>query len=208
MTTVAAGWARFPRPTSATSSRSSDPKAKAWWVRRPYRWMDGAAFLCGYGAGARFSAGARLDQRRTAPARRRSAGTARNHRLLDVLLNQLHAHLSAVAEDRAQVWRPGGRGRCPTPPSSRPNARRRTSGRRSCATASSTRSSTTATLRCGTRLGGGAAGRADGPGTSAAFREPGGVYAGTSGLYIADTNNHRIAVADWATGTVRTLIGD
>ena len=115
MTTVAAGWARFPRPTSATSSRSSDPKAKAWWVRRPYRWMDGAAFLCGYGAGARFSAGARLDQRRTAPARRRSAGTARNHRLLDVLLNQLHAHLSAVAEDRAQVWRPGGRGRCPLP---------------------------------------------------------------------------------------------
>jgi DNA-binding beta-propeller fold protein YncE len=28
------------------------------------------------------------------------------------------------------------------------------------------------------------------------------------GLYIADTNNHRIAVADWASGTVRTLIGD
>ena len=27
-------------------------------------------------------------------------------------------------------------------------------------------------------------------------------------LYIADTNNHRIAVADWATGVVRTLIGD
>jgi hypothetical protein len=29
-----------------------------------------------------------------------------------------------------------------------------------------------------------------------------------NGLYIADTNNHRIAVADWATGMVRTLIGD
>jgi hypothetical protein len=57
-------------------------------------------------------------------------------------------------------------------------------------------------------LGSGAAGRADGPGTSASFREPGGVCAGPNGLYIADTNNHRIAVADWATGVVRTLIGD
>ena len=34
------------------------------------------------------------------------------------------------------------------------------------------------------------------------------VSAGVDGLYIADTNNHRIAVADWTTGTVRTLIGD
>jgi hypothetical protein len=59
-----------------------------------------------------------------------------------------------------------------------------------------------------TWLGSGVAGRADGPGPSAAFREPGGVCAGAEGLYIADTNNHRIAVADWTTGTVRTLIGD
>jgi hypothetical protein len=59
-----------------------------------------------------------------------------------------------------------------------------------------------------TWLGSGAAGRADGLGRSASFREPGGVCAGADGLYIADTNNHRIAVADWATGTVRTLIGD
>jgi hypothetical protein len=59
-----------------------------------------------------------------------------------------------------------------------------------------------------TWLGSGAAGRADGPGPAAAFREPGGVYAGSNGLYIADTNNHRIAVADWATGTVRTIIAD
>src|SRR6266849_6377504 len=58
-----------------------------------------------------------------------------------------------------------------------------------------------------TWLGSGAAGRADGLGMSASFREPGGVCAGVNGLYIADTNNHRIAVADWATGTVRTLIG-
>jgi DNA-binding beta-propeller fold protein YncE len=59
-----------------------------------------------------------------------------------------------------------------------------------------------------TWLGSGAAGRADGQGTAAAFREPGGVCAGTNALYIADTNNHRIAAADWATGTVRTIIGD
>jgi len=49
--------------------------------------------------------------------------------------------------------------------------------------------------------------RWSGPGQSAAFREPGGVCTGVDGLYIADTNNHRIAIADWTTGTVRTLIG-
>src|ERR1700737_3936998 len=59
-----------------------------------------------------------------------------------------------------------------------------------------------------TWLGSGAAGRSDGPATSAAFREPGGVCAGANGLYIADTNNNRIAIADWATGMVRPLIGD
>jgi sugar lactone lactonase YvrE len=59
-----------------------------------------------------------------------------------------------------------------------------------------------------TWLGSGLAGRADGPGPSAAFREPGGVCAGVDGLYIADTNNHRIVVAEWTTGRVRTLVGD
>ncbi len=59
-----------------------------------------------------------------------------------------------------------------------------------------------------TWLGSGAAGREDGPETSASFREPAGVCAGRNGLYIADTNNHRIAIADWATGVVATLIGD
>src|SRR5713101_631428 len=59
-----------------------------------------------------------------------------------------------------------------------------------------------------TWLGSGIAGRADGPGQAAAFREPGGVCAGIDGLYVADTNNHRIVLADWTTGTVRTLIGD
>ena len=54
----------------------------------------------------------------------------------------------------------------------------------------------------------GVAGKAGGPGPSAAFREPAGVCAGVDGLYIADTNNHRIALPDWTTGTVRTLIDD
>ena len=59
-----------------------------------------------------------------------------------------------------------------------------------------------------TWLGRGAAGRSDGPPASASFREPGGVCAGVGGLYIADTNNHRIALADWRSGEVRTVIGD
>jgi hypothetical protein len=59
-----------------------------------------------------------------------------------------------------------------------------------------------------TWLGSGIAGRTDGPGQSAAFREPGGVCAGVDGLYVADTNNHRIVLADWTSGTVGTLIGD
>jgi DNA-binding beta-propeller fold protein YncE len=57
-----------------------------------------------------------------------------------------------------------------------------------------------------TWLGSGHAGNADGRGTAAAFREPGGVWAGERGLYIADTNNHRIALADWESAEVRTLI--
>jgi DNA-binding beta-propeller fold protein YncE len=57
-----------------------------------------------------------------------------------------------------------------------------------------------------TWLGSGPAGRADGPAGSAEFREPGGVCAGRAGLYIADTNNHRIVLADWHSGEVRTLI--
>lgn len=59
-----------------------------------------------------------------------------------------------------------------------------------------------------TWLGSGQAGRADGREGTASFREPGGISAGTRGLYIADTNNHRIALADWERGEVRTLIGD
>jgi hypothetical protein len=33
-------------------------------------------------------------------------------------------------------------------------------------------------------------------------------FAQPSGLDIADCNNHRIAVVDWATGVVWTLIGN
>jgi DNA-binding beta-propeller fold protein YncE len=63
------------------------------------------------------------------------------------------------------------------------------------------------TREVATWLGSGEAARRDGDRGSAAFREPGGVCAGEAGLYVADTNNHRIAVADWMTGEVRTVIG-
>jgi len=55
-------------------------------VWRPYHWLDRAAFLRGQRAGTRFSEGTRLDQHRPAAAHRRSAGAARDHRLLDLLL--------------------------------------------------------------------------------------------------------------------------
>src|SRR5438034_9121395 len=58
-----------------------------------------------------------------------------------------------------------------------------------------------------TWLGSGAAGRADGPPAFGSFREPGGVCAGVRGLYIAGTNTHRIARADWGSGQVTTRIG-
>lgn len=57
-----------------------------------------------------------------------------------------------------------------------------------------------------TWLGSGEAANRDGCQRAAAFREPGGLGAGRDGLYIADTNNHRIAVAAWASGEVRSLI--
>jgi hypothetical protein len=57
-----------------------------------------------------------------------------------------------------------------------------------------------------TWLGSGAADRKDGQGTAASFREPGGISAAGDGLYIADTNNHRIAFADWRSGDVRTIL--
>ena len=52
-------------------------------------------------------------------------------------------------------------------------------------------------------LGTGKAGRKDG--TNASFNEPGGLSVADGKLYIADTNNHLIRVADLKTGRVRTL---
>ena len=54
-------------------------------------------------------------------------------------------------------------------------------------------------------LGSGEAGFDDGVGSSATFFEPGGISAAHGKLYIADTNNHAIRVADVASGEVRTL---
>jgi sugar lactone lactonase YvrE len=64
------------------------------------------------------------------------------------------------------------------------------------------------TRRVETWLGSGAPGSDDGPSLQGSFREPGGVCAGSTGLYVADTNNHRIALADWESGVVQTLIRD
>lgn len=54
-------------------------------------------------------------------------------------------------------------------------------------------------------FGNGTAGAADGPGAEAMFHEPGGLSLAGGLLYIADTNNHVIRVADPAGGTVSTL---
>lgn len=62
-----------------------------------------------------------------------------------------------------------------------------------------------ATRRCETWLGSGEPGDADGTGTAARFHEPGGLSLAGSRLYIADTNNHAIRVADTTTGAVTTL---
>lgn len=54
---------------------------------------------------------------------------------------------------------------------------------------------------------GGDRGWQDGVGSEARFDEPGGLSIAQGQLYIADTNNHLIRVADLATGRVRTLSG-
>jgi hypothetical protein len=54
-----------------------------------------------------------------------------------------------------------------------------------------------------TYLGSGKPGRTDGK--AAAFYEPGGLSVAAGKLYIADTNNHAIRVADLTTGEVSTL---
>lgn len=49
------------------------------------------------------------------------------------------------------------------------------------------------------------AGFVNGPAAEAAFNEPGGLSTDGKQLFIADTNNHAIRVASFATGIVRTL---
>lgn len=59
--------------------------------------------------------------------------------------------------------------------------------------------------RCETWLGNGAPGDVDGVGEEARFHEPGGVSLAGGRLYIADTNNNAIRVADLESGRVTTL---
>ncbi len=61
------------------------------------------------------------------------------------------------------------------------------------------------TAECRTLLGSGKAGRADGAAGTARFSEPSGVAVAAGRLYVADTNNHAIRVADLGTGSVMTL---
>lgn len=59
--------------------------------------------------------------------------------------------------------------------------------------------------RCETWLGDGTPGDSDGVGEAARFHEPGGVSLAGNQLFIADTNNHAIRVADRETGRVTAL---
>jgi hypothetical protein len=61
------------------------------------------------------------------------------------------------------------------------------------------------TAECRTLLGDGVAGHRDGAGHEVRFSEPGGLSVARGRLYIADTNNHAIRVADLTTGRVITL---
>jgi len=56
-----------------------------------------------------------------------------------------------------------------------------------------------------TIFGTGEPGHEDGPGAFARFNEPGGISAAGDRLYIADTNNHAIRVADLHNNTISTL---
>ncbi len=62
-----------------------------------------------------------------------------------------------------------------------------------------------AARRSATVFGNGDPGLRDGPGEEASFYEPAGITVGQGLLYIADTNNHAIRVADQRAGTVVTL---
>ncbi|MCH7737666.1 MAG: alkyl hydroperoxide reductase [Chloroflexi bacterium] len=57
-----------------------------------------------------------------------------------------------------------------------------------------------------TVLGNGAAGHVDGPANEAQFSEPSGISFANGKIYIADTNNHAIRVADIESAVVSTLM--
>lgn len=59
--------------------------------------------------------------------------------------------------------------------------------------------------RCDTLVGTGQPGSADGPAAQAQLNEPSGLALAQNKLYIADTNNHRVRVFDFASGLVSTL---
>jgi DNA-binding beta-propeller fold protein YncE len=61
------------------------------------------------------------------------------------------------------------------------------------------------TAECRTLFGDGVPGHQDGEALAARFSEPAGVSVARGRLYVADTNNHAIRVADLATGRVVTL---
>ncbi len=61
------------------------------------------------------------------------------------------------------------------------------------------------TRRCASWLGSGRAGFGDGTGSAVQFSEPGGLSAVRGRVFIADTNNHAIRVAEVSSGRVSTL---
>ncbi len=62
-----------------------------------------------------------------------------------------------------------------------------------------------ATRQATSFLGSGKSGTSDGNAAESEFHEPGGVSVANGKLYIADTNNHRIRVADLDSRSVETL---
>ena len=62
-----------------------------------------------------------------------------------------------------------------------------------------------ATRRAESVLGSGEAGQEDGMGPAATFHEPGGLSVANGRVYVADTNNHAIRVADIESREVETL---
>src|SRR5438552_612172 len=103
---------RRPRPWDAAASLSCGSRHDGSSIvtfeareARRYHWSGGGSLLQRSGPCPRFPGGARLAQCRPTTSHRRSSWAAGDRRLLDLLLNQLHPYLSAVAEDRAEIRR-------------------------------------------------------------------------------------------------------